>query len=114
MNKTNIPCSLEDTEELRKMIIENPTLPLVTFVSEEAINGDYPYSYADVTSIKIKESAIWNDEWWCDYDDYREKLSDNLCEEEEFENLSDEEFERMLDEKMAAVEFVKAIVINIG
>lgn len=32
MNNTKLPVSLEDTTELRKLIIDNPDLPLLFFV----------------------------------------------------------------------------------
>ena len=41
MNNTNLPCSLDDTTELRKLIIENPDLPLIVFAGEESWSGDY-------------------------------------------------------------------------
>lgn len=41
MNNTKLPVSLEDTTELRKLIIENPNLPLLIFCGEEANSGNY-------------------------------------------------------------------------
>ena len=51
---------------------------------------------------------------WLNEEDYRDKLSDDLCDEEEYKYLSDEEYEKMLDQKIAETEFVKAIVIWVG
>ena len=51
---------------------------------------------------------------WCDEDDYRERLSDNLADEEEYKDLSDEDYEKMIDKKVEETDFVKAIVIWVG
>ena len=32
MNSTKLPVSLEDTTKLRKLIVDNPDLPLIVFV----------------------------------------------------------------------------------
>lgn len=45
---------------------------------------------------------------------YAEKLTDELCDEEEYKHLSNEDYEKMIDEKVKQAEFVKAIVIWVG
>ena len=114
MNNTNLSCSLNDTTILRNLILENPDLPLLIFVGEEAWSGEYGYEQADVVRGEIQELSLYNDEVWMDYDDYEDRLTDDLSYEEEYENLSDDEYEKMIDEKMKEVEFVKAIVIYVG
>ena len=98
-----------DTTELRNMIINNPTLPLLVFASEDANGGDYSWTQANVR-CNIDELALYNDE----YDDYEERLSNDLCDEDEYKELSDEDFEQMLAEKMDDVEFTKCIVMWVG
>lgn len=113
MNNTSLNCSLNDTTKLRNLILENPKLPLLIFCGEEVNDGDYPYEQAYVNSGKIKELTLYNN-IWMDKDDYAESLSDNLCDEEEYKDLSDYEYEQMIEEKVAETEFVKAIVIYVG
>lgn len=60
------------------------------------------------------ETLTLYDDMWLNEEDYRDKLSDDLCDEEEYKDLSDEEYEKMLDQKIAETEFVKAIVIWVG
>lgn len=36
MNNTNLSVSLEDTIELRKLIIDNPDLPLIVFCGDDS------------------------------------------------------------------------------
>lgn len=43
MNNTNLPVSLEDTTELRKLIIYNPDLPLIVFCGDDSWHDWYPY-----------------------------------------------------------------------
>lgn len=109
-----LSCSLNDTTILRKLILENPELPLLIFVGEEAYCPDYSYTMAFSSGGEIQELSLYNDEMWMDYDDYKDKLTDDLEYEEEYKNLPDEEYDKMIDEKMKEVEFVKAIVIHVG
>lgn len=86
MNKTKLECSINDTTNLRKLILENPELPVLIFCGESAWSGEYPY----------------------------EMQTDDLSEKEEYKDLTDEEYEQMIDKKVAETEFVKAIVIHVG
>ena len=113
MNNTNLPCSLDDTTELRKLIIENPDLPLIVFAGEEAWSGDYCYSQSLDVRARIDTLGLYGD-IWMEEDDYRDKLVDDLCDEEEYRDLSDEEYYKMIDQKIAETEFVKAIVVYVG
>ena len=114
MSNTNLPVSLEDTTKLRKLIIENPDLPLLIFCGEESYYDDgYPYSMAYASNAEIQELTLYNDVWM-DKDDYAEKLSDDLCDEEEYINMTDDEYDAMIEQKVNETEFVKAIVIYVG
>ena len=114
MNNTKLPVSLEDTTELRKLIIENPDLPLLFFCGEEAYyDYGYPYSMASASNAEIQDLTLYNNVWM-DKDDYAEKLRDDLAFEEEYISMSDEEYDTMIDQKVNETEFVKAIVIYVG
>lgn len=113
MNKTKLNCSLNDTTALRNLILENPDLPLLIFCGEDSWHDEYPYEQADARNGEIKELTLYND-WWMDRDEYEDRLADNLCNEEEYKDMSDEEFDKMINKKVAETEFVKAIVIYVG
>ena len=104
---------MNDTTELRNLIIENPDLPLVVFCGEESWHDEWCYEQAEVNSVSIQDLTLYDD-IWMDEDDYKEKLSDDLCDAEEYKDLSDEEYDRMLDKKVKETKFVKAIVIYVG
>ena len=106
-------CSLNDTSNLRNLILENPDLPLIIFCGEESWDGNLSYTQADASKGEIQTLTLYEDVW-VDEDDYREKLADDLCNEEEYKDLSDEEYYQMIDHKVAETPFCKAIVIYIG
>lgn len=113
MNKTNLECTINNTAELRNLILENPDLPVLIFCGEGSWSGEYAYEQADTNSWEVKELTLYNN-YWLEKDDYIEELSNDLSDEEEYEELSGEEFEQMVQEKAAGTEFVKAIVIYVG
>lgn len=106
MNSTKLPVSLEDTAELRKLIIENPDLPLIVFCGDDCWHDFYPYEKANVNGCDVKELTLYND-WWLDKEDYTEKLGDDLADEKEYIDMTDEEYDKMIDQKVSETEFVK-------
>lgn len=111
MNNTKLPVSLEDTTELRKLIIENPDLPLIVFCGDDSWHDWYPYEKANVNGCDVKELTLYND-WWLDKEDYADTLHLDLAEE--YVGMTDEEYDKMIDQKVNETEFVKAIVIYVG
>jgi hypothetical protein len=109
MNNTTIGTSLDDTNELRKTILENPDLPLVIFAGEESWSGEYSYNLVEVSSIHIDELA-YDGEYYLDRDDFRDQLYDK--HEDEFE--TDKELDDYVEKTMNETEFVKAIVVYVG
>lgn len=117
MNNTKLPVSLEDTTELRKLIIDNSDLPLIVFCGDESWDGEHSYNSAEINSCSIEELTLYYngyEEIWMSKEDYSERLSYDLCDKEEYEDMSDEEYDRMIEQKVNKSEFVKAIVIYVG
>lgn len=96
---------LHQTTELRKLIVENPDLPLVVFAGDSANIGYYSsVACSDVRAYIGEILNCTNDV--CDHicDDrieFEERLSDSLAEEHP--ELSDDEFDELL--KMRIDEF---------
>ena len=105
--------SLNDTTELRKLIIENPDLPLLIFAGEEAWQGEYHYNQTDANVWGIKTLTLYND-MWLEKQDYEDKLYDDLSDCVEYIYLSNKEYEEVIKQKVAETEFCKAIVIYVG
>ena len=113
IDNTQFHCSLNDTSNLRQLILENPDLPLIIFCGEESWGGNWAYTQADASKGEIQMLTLYNDVW-IDEDDYRDHLMDDLCNEAEYKDLSDEDFDNMIDQKIAETAFCKAIVIYVG
>ena len=109
MNNTNIRTSLDNTDELRNMILENPNLPLVIFAGEESYSGEYSYNLTEISSIKIETLAI-DGEYYVEKEDFKEKLFDRYCDNYD----TDDEIERYVNGIIDNTEFLKAIVIYVG
>lgn len=105
--------SLNNTSKLKKLIIENPDLPLIIFCGEDSWHDEWAYEMVYAGEPSIEFLTVY-DGMWMDKDDYGERLADDLCDEEEYKDLSDKEFDKMIDQKVAETEFCKAIVIYVG
>ena len=110
---SEMDCSIEDTSILRNLILENPELPVLIFVGDEAYTGEYGYNQADASNGEIENLTIY-DNYWLNEDDYREKLTNDLADADAYKDLSDKDFKQIIDKKVKETEFVKAIVIHVG
>jgi len=109
MNNTKIGMTLDDTNNLRKMVMENPDLPLIIFVGEEGWSGEYSYNSVEVVSIRIEE-LTYEGEYYIEKDEFKEKLLDKYSDKYD----SDTELEKFATDIMDNKEFAKAIVIYVG
>lgn len=100
-----------DNTELKKIILENPDLPLLIFATEEANGGEWSVELASCRCHKgivldaTKECWLPRDDRiYTDESDLEEDIQDALADEEEYESLSDEEFYKIVAEKAKALE----------
>ena len=106
----------KSTEELRKLITENPELPIVILAGENATDSDYYWTYATDISYGIDEYLDHRDYDECVITDrgvLEEKLEDYWCDEPECENLNSTEFDEFIQQKLKEYEpyWKKAIFI---
>lgn len=113
IDNTKFNLSLNDTSNLRQLIIDNPTLPLLIFCGEESWIGEWHYNQVDVKNPSIQTLTLYKDVW-VEEEDYRERLMDDLASQDKYMHMSDKEFYEMVEQKMAETEFAKAIVIYVG
>lgn len=104
------------SDELKKLILENPDLPIVVLAGEEANCGDYCWMFCSDISFSIEEILEYdfydyNDAVFCDRDRLEEYIEDMLYDE--YCNKSDEEYEKAIKDKLAELEpyWTKAIAI---
>lgn len=109
MNNTSIGTSLDNTIELRKLLLENPDLPLVIFAGEESYCGEYSYNLAVVSSVKIEE-LTFEGEWYIEKSDFKDKLYDKLDDEYD----TNEKLDHAVDNIMKETEFVRSIIVYVG
>ena len=106
----------EQTKELVKLIQENPELPLVFMVDGEEIVDPYEYGYTLIKKYRVSVQTIWiyQDHYYNHIIDITEAVEEDLCDEEEYENLSNEEFNEVVEKYIEEnVEHYKAIAITL-
>lgn len=107
-------CLAKKTDELKKLIAENPDLPIVVLAGEEANGGDYTWMFCSDISFSLEEILDcdyldYNDCVFADRDRLEEVVQDRLSEDYD----DDAEFEEAVKEKLAELEpyWTKVIAI---
>ena len=103
--------SLQDTKELKKLILENQELPLIIFVDESIGCGGYYYTQGYVQSAEIKTLGLYKDNIWLEEEAYAGKLASDMDSSKDW---PDEEFSKELNKELKKVNFIKAIVVCVG
>lgn len=96
-----------NSDELKKLILENPDLPIVVLAGEEASSYDWYWTYCSSVSCHISEILDcdyydYDDTVFTDRDRLEEKIGDDLCDE--YYGKPDEEFEAAVNRKLAELE----------
>lgn len=100
---------VHDTAELRKLIAENPDLPIVVLAGEQAWIEEYGYSYCTKVFCSLDWVLDCEIPFGCgivptDKNDFEEQLANYLCDLPENKGFSDSEFDKLLKEEMAKYE----------
>ena len=110
---------LKDTTELRKLILENPELPITVLCDGEICLDDCHWWFAPHIACRIGEvldceQEINEERIYHDRDDFEEALADMISYV--YEDLSQEEFEQRLKIEMENFEpyWKKCILIFAG
>ncbi len=107
---------MKDNEELRKLIAENPELPLVFNIYTDNINTDY-CSIVFEESVDCKVSIVYftDDRSYDDFDEILDDFRCDLADEDEFKDLSDDDYDKAVEKYIEEnVRHYKAIVISVG
>ena len=114
MNKFQEYRLSQTTDELKRLIAENPDLPIVVLASEDANDGDHNWMFCSKISFSIDEILD------CDYADYgdtvftdrerlEEKISDDLYED--FKDAPEAEYDAAVAKRLAELEpFWKKVI----
>lgn len=106
----------KEADELRKLILENPDLPIVVLVGDDAASRDQCWTYCSSISFNIEEILDCdyvddNDCVFVDRDSLKDHVENALYDE--YCEKTDEEYEAAIKEKLAELEpyWVKVIAI---
>lgn len=110
---------IHDIPKLRKLILENPDLPITVIAGAYANSGDYGYEYCHNVNCRIEEILegtlpFDNDNFvFDDRIEFEERLANYLSKTPEGQKCSDEEFEALLKSELAKYEpcWIKVIAI---
>lgn len=108
---------LQSTAELRKLIIENPDLPLLVFAGEDANSGDWSYMSCSYVKARIDEyldcmQEVDDCKCYTDRGDFEEDLADTLCDD--FKG-TDEEWDEYLSKELAKYDpyWTECIILHV-
>lgn len=101
----------ELNKKIRKIILENPDLPIKFMVKDGVNNGDYNYIVGEPSSAEIEEVAEWEDILYTK-DDFADAVYSSM--ELDYKNKSDEEFNKAVNEVVNNTKFEKIISILIS
>ena len=106
------------TEELRKLITENPDLPIAVIVDPEVCGDDSMWWYApdvrfDIGEILNCEQDVNDEKVFTDRIDFEETLADIMADDSHYAVLNDDDFQKAVDEKLEEYEPYWTKVIQI-
>lgn len=111
MNDKEFNVSLKNTAELKRLIVENPELPLLIFhCSDDLEEGDYMQA-GRVTCCKIDEVTLYKNAY-INKDDYREEIEDMLlANDKSVIEMTIKEWDELVNNELSKKKFIKAIVV---
>lgn len=97
----------KNSDELKKLILENPDLPIVILANEDSTSGDWSWTYCSSISFGIGEILDcdfydYNDTVFTDRDRLEEYIGDMLYDE--YHDKPEEEYEKVIKDKLAELE----------
>ena len=113
--------NLHACDTLKKLVSENPELPIVVLANEDANIGDYAYMFCSSVIAELGEildcmQEQADDKCFTDRDDFREQIEDNLSMSDEWYGKSDEEIQAEVDRIEAEYDpyWKKCIILTVG
>ena len=98
---------VKNSDELKKLIFENPDLPIVVLAGEDASDGYWGWTYCSSISFGINEilDCDYYDENDCVFVD-RDKFAENIADDiyDENEEASDEYCEELIKRELEKYE----------
>ena len=103
--------------EIRKLILDNPDLPIIVACGEEANSGEYSVEVHHDYACYITECLWFGNKYFDDKDELVDYILENIMDETTFDTFfNDREREEWAHNyiKEEKLEFKKYIVIHVG
>lgn len=111
---------LHNTDVIRKLILENPDLPILVLVGDDANKGEYCYEAVwdvdwNIGEFLDCEQRIDEDKIYTDRDEFEEDLEQYLWDEAN-KYMPEDEFEMLLKKELKRYEpyWKRCIILYIG
>ena len=96
---------IHDATELRKLIAENPDLPIVVLASEDCNDGEHAWVYCSSVTCSIDylldvRTPYDKDTTFTDKEEFVNEVADQMWNDETMK-LSDADYEAMVDAEVA-------------
>lgn len=105
-------------EQLRKLLLEYPELPVIVFANDSANSGDYAWMSCTDISAEVGEFLDCQQEYndcYCftDRDEFRDEIAENVYLDQE---ITDEQLERETERIFAEYEpyWKPCIIMTVG
>lgn len=112
---------LNECQELKRLIAENPDLPLAFFAEDTGIYIDYGYLSCNSATAEKGEvldcyQEINDEKAFTSRDDFEEDLRDTLWGIDEYRNLSDKEFDEVFKKEKSKYDdkWKDCIIVYVG
>ena len=111
---------MHTTDELRRLILENPDLPLVILAGENACDYDYSTMFCSQVNAYIGEfldceQEINKERAYEDRESFEDDVRDYYEYFDECQKMPDDEFDKFIEEKLAEYEpyWKKCIILYV-
>ena len=111
---------LNATDELRKLIIENPDLPMLVMAGQDCNIGDWSWMTCGYVHCVIGEfldcdQTVNDERVYTDRDDFAEDFEDHLYDPELHDGLTEEAWDKLVQAEVAEYDpfWKKCIIVYI-
>ena len=107
---------MEINKEFVKIVAENPELPIKVFINGECCEDGDCWFVGEIYDCNVTEITEYKDRYYerDDLDWLKEIISDEVCDEPEYVNLTDEEFDKAMEEKVEWFGWERVILLKVS
>lgn len=106
----------EIRKEIVKLIAKNPDLPIKVFIEGDCSSGEDGWYAGEILECTVTEITEYKDKYY-ERDDFvwlEDLLSNEVCDNPEYINLSDEEFDRKIADEVERLGWEKVILLKMS